>query len=34
VNLFDIHMKYGDVRPLADVLEYLARSVAGAPAAR
>ena len=34
VNLFDIHMKYGDVRPLADVLEYLARTPAGAPAAR
>lgn len=25
VNLFDIHMKYGDVRPLEDVLAYLAR---------
>jgi nicotinamidase-related amidase len=23
VNLFDIHMKYGDVRPLQDVLTYL-----------
>ncbi|HEY8691520.1 MAG TPA: isochorismatase family protein [Chloroflexota bacterium] len=23
VNLFDIHMKYGDVRPLGDVLAYL-----------
>jgi maleamate amidohydrolase len=23
VNLFDIHMKYGDVRPLRDVLTYL-----------
>jgi maleamate amidohydrolase len=34
VNLFDIHMKYGDVRPLADVLEHLARTAAGAPAAR
>jgi maleamate amidohydrolase len=34
VNLFDIHMKYGDVRPLAHVLEYLARTPAGAPAAR
>jgi maleamate amidohydrolase len=42
VNLFDIHMKYGDVRPLDDVLEYLARGprghraavAAGAPATR
>src|SRR5262249_9213628 len=25
VNLFDIHMKYGDVRPLEDILDYLGR---------
>jgi maleamate amidohydrolase len=25
VTLFDIHMKYGDVIPLAEVLEYLSR---------
>jgi len=42
VNLFEIHMKYGDVRPLADVLDHLGRVSrtahgavgAGAPATR
>jgi maleamate amidohydrolase len=32
VNLFDIHMKYGDVRPLDDVLAYVAPFAAPAPA--
>jgi nicotinamidase-related amidase len=33
VNLFDIHMKYGDVRPLADVLAHLRRAPRPAAAA-